>query len=253
MGKTHLVIPDPHAHPEHGNERADWLGKLILDLRPEVVINIGDTWDMQSLSSYDKGKRDFQGRTYKADVDAGLEFHDRLFAPIRRAKKKQPTKYFFIGNHEQRIDRALDLSPELEGTISYKDLDLSRDYHEVIDYSGNTPGAMEIDGILYAHFLVTGISGRPLGGEHPAYTAISKKFQSCTVGHAHVLDFCCRSDGNGRNVVGLVAGCYTDYTPDWAGEIGKLWVPGVAVCNNVEDGQYDLQWISLEALRQAYA
>ena len=85
---THLVIPDSHAHPDHHNKRADWLGKLILDLKPDVVVNLGDMWDLPSMSGYDKGKKSFWGRTYKKDIEAGLEFDDRLWHPIRKAKKR---------------------------------------------------------------------------------------------------------------------------------------------------------------------
>jgi predicted MPP superfamily phosphohydrolase len=45
MGKTHLIIPDPHAHPDFNNDRAVWLGELIKDLKPDVVVNLGDMWD----------------------------------------------------------------------------------------------------------------------------------------------------------------------------------------------------------------
>ena len=48
MTKVHLVIPDPHAHPDHNNNRADWLGQLILDLKPDVVVNLGDVAGRQS-------------------------------------------------------------------------------------------------------------------------------------------------------------------------------------------------------------
>jgi hypothetical protein len=245
-------MPDSHAHPEHNNKRAEYVGRLLLDLKPDVFVNIGDTWDMASLSSYDKGKRDFHGRTYAADIASGLDFNERLFAPLRNQKRRLPQSVFIIGNHEQRIDRALDLSPELVGTISYSDLDLGRDYDIVVGYTGNTPGTIELDGIQFAHFMVSGIMGRPIGGEHPAYTLISKKFQSCVVGHSHVLDYCVRSDGNGRNVQGLVSGCLVDYSPDWAGEIAKLWVPGVSILRNVENGEFDWEWISLKRLEQAY-
>lgn len=250
---THLVIPDCHAHPDHNNNRADWLGKLVVDLRPDVLINLGDTWDMDSLNSYDKGKRDFHSKTYARDIAAGLDFSERMFAPIRRLKKRQPRKVFILGNHEQRIERALDLSPELVGTLSYNDLDIARDYHDFVDYNGTVPGSILIDGILYGHFMASGVMGRPAGGEHPAYTLISKKFQSCTVGHTHIFDYCVRSDGSGRNVQGFVAGCYLDYAPRWAGELFKMWVPGVGVCRNVEAGQYDFQWISLDALKKEYS
>ena len=89
MGNIHLVIPDPHAHYKNNNERADWVGRLIVDLKPDVVINMGDMFDMPSLSVYDNGNKSFQGRTYRADVDAGLEFDERLWAPIRKAKKRR--------------------------------------------------------------------------------------------------------------------------------------------------------------------
>lgn len=246
-------MPDAHAHPKYPNDRADWVGRLLLDLKPDVFINMGDIADMASLSSYDKGKREFQGRTYKADIDAAREFNERVMSPIRRAKRKQPRKVFLEGNHENRIERALDLSPELVGTISFDDLGLKRDYDDIVRYRGNTPGAIELDGIQFAHYLTSGVMGRPIGGEHPAYTLISKRFQSCVVAHTHVLDYCVRSDGNGRNVQGLVTGCYLDYSPEWAGEVTKLWVPGVAILRNVEDGQYDLQWISINSLKKEYA
>ena len=42
MSRTHLVIPDGHAHPDFHNKRAEWLGALIADVKPDVVINIGD-------------------------------------------------------------------------------------------------------------------------------------------------------------------------------------------------------------------
>jgi hypothetical protein len=183
MTKTHLIIPDPHAHWRHDNSRAELLANLIIDVRPDVVINMGDQWDMPSLSSYDKGLRSFQGRTYQADIAAGLDFSDRLWTPVKARKKKLPRRVFLIGNHEQRIDRALELSPELQGTVAYSDLELEKDYDEVVPYTGkNTPGIIEIDGITYAHYLVSGVLGRPISGEHPAYTLLSKQFTSCTVG-----------------------------------------------------------------------
>ena len=89
MGSTHLVIPDCHAHADYPNDRADWVGKLIVDLKPDVVVNLGDMWDLPSFSSYDKGRAKFHGRSYRKDLDAGLEFDDRLWGPLKKAKKKR--------------------------------------------------------------------------------------------------------------------------------------------------------------------
>lgn len=250
--RTHLVLPDSHAHPDYSNDRYDWLGRFIADLKPEVVINIGDNADLASLSTYDKGKRSFQGRNYKADIEAHLDAQERTFAPIRRLKKKLPYSIFFEGNHEHRITRAIDLSPELDGAMSFRDLKLDEYYDEVVMYSGGTPGIKLIDGVTYAHYFVGGIAGRPLGGIHAGYAIATKKFSSATCGHSHLFDTSWHVDLAGRSVIGTVVGCFQDYTNDWAGEIGSLWNRGVVVKRNVCNGGYDLQWISIETLKKEY-
>lgn len=248
---THLVIPDPHAHYQHNNDRADWLSQLILDVQPDVVINLGDQFDMPSLSSYDKGKKSFVGRTYQQDIEAGLEFSERLWEPIKRRKKKMPERVFLIGNHEERISRAIELSPELDGTIGYEDLDLNRYYDHVIAYNGHTPSAISIDGITYAHYI-TGISGRPISTEHTGFSLISKRHVSVTVGHNHLFNYSIRNVGEG-SIHGLSAGCFFDYESDWAGEGNRLYNRGVVIKRNVHAGAYDIQWVSIEALRKEYS
>lgn len=251
--RTHLVIPDPHAHPDFDNSRADLVGKLILDLAPEVVINLGDMWDFSSLSSYDKGKSSFYGKSYNKDLNAGLDFDDRIWAPTRAAKRRLPETIFIEGNHEYRQSRLLEMTPELQGTVSWKDLDLEKNYDEVVRYSGQSPSALNIDGILYSHYFISGVLGRPIGGEHVAYTALTKQFQSITMGHLHTFDYSERTTGSGSKIQGLVAGCFIDYVMPWAGEeISKLWSAGVAICHNVEDGAYDLEWVSMKRLRKVY-
>lgn len=252
MSKTHLLFTDSHAHPDYSNERADWLGELICAVKPDVVIDGGDTADMPSLSSYDKGKRSFIGRSYAKDIEAHAEFQDRVWSRVRRAKRKLPRTVRLIGNHEQRIDRCLDLHPELAGTVSYSDFDLERYYQDIIYYNGHTPGSIEIDGISYAHYFSSGLLGRPVGGEHPAYSLVSKKFTSCTQGHSHLYDHCVRTSEQGRGFYGLVAGCFQDYDADWAGQSNKLWWRGCFIKHNVEDGMYDLEAVSLRQLRNAY-
>jgi hypothetical protein len=253
LGKCHLVIPDPHAHFQHHNKRAEWLGKLILDIKPDAVINIGDTWDMPSLSHYDKGRKGFQGRTYRADIDAGIDFNDRLWSTVRAAKKQLPKRYFFIGNHEQRIPKAIDIQPELDGAMSLSDLNLPDFYDEVIYYEGGTPGSKDIDGITYAHYFVSGVMARPTGGEHPAYSLLTKHYQSLTCGHSHLADLCYRTTASGKKIIGCVAGVYQDYVADWCGkEVQKLWWPGVVVKRNVDDGVYSPQFISLKDIKKEY-
>jgi hypothetical protein len=252
MSRTHLVIPDQHAHPDYGNERADYLARLIIDLQPDVVVNIGDAADMPSLSSYDKGKRSFVGRSYRADIDAHLEFQDRVWAPVKARKKKLPRRIILEGNHEHRIEKALDLSPELTGTIGFRDYDFESYYDDVVRYSGSTPGTIEVDGITYAHYFVSGIMGRPVSGSSPAKALIDKRHRSSTCGHSHLADWFATSV-DGDWIMGAVAGVYQDYDAPWAGETNRMWWKGVLFCDNVENGRYDPQFISLNTLKKEYA
>jgi hypothetical protein len=255
MTKDYLIVPDPHAHPSHNNDRADWLGKFILDHKPDVVVNMGDTWDLPSLSSFDKGKASFSSASYEKDIDAGLDFQDRMWHPIKKAKKKQPRKVFLEGNHEHRINKVLEYEPHLAGDrygISYKNLQLENYYHDIVMYEGGTPGIITTGGISFAHFFVSGLMGRPIGGDHHAASLLSKNYSSCVAAHSHTADFAIRSGSNGKRIQGLVAGVFQDYVSGWAGNVNQLWWQGLVYLRNVEDGVYDPQFISMEALRKEY-
>lgn len=252
MSRTHLFVTDPHAHFKHHNKRAEYLGKLIVEAKPDVVIVGGDVADMPSLSSYDKGRRSFHGRTYRADIDSALDWTDRLFHYVKKAKKKLPRFVFLEGNHETRIKKAIELQPELEGTISFSDLQLDRYYNDVVEYEGGTPSVIAIDGISYAHYFVSGVMGRPISGEHPAFSLISKQFNSCSAGHIHTADYAIRTDANGQKLHGLLGGCFFDYDSDWAGEANRLYWRGCVLKRHVDKGCYDPQFISLDWMRKTY-
>jgi hypothetical protein len=247
-GKTHLVIPDSHAHPDYNNDRYDYLGKLIVDIKPDVVVDIGDWWDMPSLCSYDKGTKGFEGRRYKRDIEAGLDAQDRMFHPINKAKKRKPRFVRTLGNHERRILTAVSRDPVLEGTIGIEDLQSKEYGWEEYPFLEK----VTIDGVTYSHYFVTGVSGRPISGEHPAHMLLVKNFTSSTMGHSHTFDHTTRAAANGRHLNGLVVGVYQDYHAEFAGPANDVWNAGVCICRDVEDGQYDLEHISLKRLKEEY-
>jgi predicted MPP superfamily phosphohydrolase len=108
----HLVIPDTQVKPGISLDYLRWIGQYAAEKKPDVIVMIGDFADMPSLSSYDVGKKSFEGRTYKADVRAVRKGMETLLAPIRKeqkdmakAKKKiwKPKMVLTLGNHEHRI------------------------------------------------------------------------------------------------------------------------------------------------------
>lgn len=249
---THLVVPDAHSHPDYHNKRFEWLGNLIVDLKPSVVIMLGDWADMPSLCSYDKGTKGFEGRRYKKDIEAAIDAQERMFKPIKKAKKKRPRFIMLEGNHEHRITRASSLDPVLDGTISVSDLSFNDFNWEWVPYEGSTPGIKVIDGIAYSHYFTTGIMGRPVSGEHPAYQLIMKKHMSCTQGHVHTTDYCVRDDAEGNKIHGIIGGVFQDYYADFAGSANKMWWPGVIHKKEVNNGTYDPEWIGLDRIRKQY-
>ncbi len=257
MSKCHLVVPDQHAHPDYNNDRADLLAKLTKDLKPHVVINIGDAAGMPSLSTYDRGTKGFHGRNYEKDSNSHLEFQDRWWGPVKQSKKRLPYRVVCEGNHEFRIKRAISSQPELEGDrfgVSFKDLGFDEYYDQVVEYEGSSPGLVTIDGITYAHYFVSGVMGNPISGEHPAYTLLTKKFNSCTQGHTHTLDHCSRVNIDETRINGLVCGVFQDYDSPWAGVLNKLWWSGVVIKRNVDGtGNYDPQFISMSYLKKYYS
>lgn len=251
-GKKILVIPDIHCTVEEDNSRADWLSRFIIEVKPDIVVNMGDQFDMPSLSSYDKGKRSFHGRSFKDDLESGLEFHDRLWGPIRATKKKLPYRVVLEGNHEHRIERALDLSPELEGTIGFRDYDFDTYYNDVIRYEGGTPGIISLEGVLFAHYFISGVMGRPMGGRWPAKAILEANKESSVQSHIHTLDYATNITQGNKVLHAAVVGCYHEKVPGWAGNIGRFWRPGVALLNDCRDGDFDFQWVGINKLKEEY-
>lgn len=210
---------------------------------------------MASLSSYDKGKASFNGRNYAKDIESALDAHEKTWYYISKAKKKKPFSVIIEGNHEHRIKKVLDLEPHLEGEkfgISFKNLEFDTFYHQVVEYDGSSPGVVSIDGVDYSHYFPSGISGRPLQSMHHAFDLTRKRFASSTCGHSHLFDYHVSKDSMGRSRNGLVCGVFQDYKNPWAGSVANHWNPGVVIKRNVQDGNYDLQHVSLDALRKEY-
>lgn len=259
MARTHLVIPDSHATPSHNNDRFSLLGKFIIDRKPDVIVDIGDHADMPSLSSYDKGKKSFEGRRYKKDIAAVKESLDFMFKPILEYNERQarnhkerykPELHLTLGNHEHRINRVCELHPELDGTLNTDDLGYAEYGFTVHPYTK----PVFIDGIAYCHHFSSGVMGRPISGEHPAHALITKMHMSCVQGHSHIRDFCERTGADGRRVQGLVVGCYLDEDQweDYAGEANNMWWKGLIMLHNVENGEFEPEFINVKQLRKLY-
>lgn len=251
------VIPDAHANPDYNNSRFDLAGKFILDEKPDAVICLGDFADMHSLSSYDKGKKSFEGRRVINDIASAKDANDRLWKPVNdynamrkknRDRQYKPTKVMLLGNHEDRITRAVDSDAELDGLISVDSLGYADYGWDVIPYK--VP--FFLCNIAFCHHFPTGISGNPISGVSVARTLLSKNFMSSVVGHNHLRDFHTETRADSRKLCGLSAGWFGDYIPGYALDSQKSWWSGLVNMHDVVDGSFEPEFVSMKMLQDRY-
>lgn len=251
--QKHLLIPDVQAKDGVPLDHLSHIGRYILEKKPDVIVCIGDFADMPSLSSYDKGTKSFEGRRYKKDIVAARKAMDMLLDPMRefnarqkalKQKQYRPRMVMTLGNHEQRIERAVNQQPELEGMIGYKDLPYE-DW-EVHDFLK----PVIVDGILYCHYLYNPMSGRPVVGT--ALNQLIKAQQSFCVGHKQTLEVATYFSPAGKQTWGIVAGACYPHDEEYKGYQGNHHWRGVVMLHRVVNGSFDPMFVSLDYLRDKY-
>lgn len=254
--KTTVVYSCAHSDPEASNERFDWLGAFLYDLKPDMVVDLGDGADMRSLNSYDtRYPQAIVSQSYEADIESYNDAQDRLRHKFKYHRKKKPYWVGFEGNHEHRIKKAVAADPRLEGQkygISFSHLQTDNwfdDYHE---YHNSGPAKAQYDGVLYSHYISSGNFGTAISGIHHAYTLLSNVGCSVSVGHSHKYGYYYHGSTFPNPIIGHVVGCFKGKEESWAGQSNDSWRTGVVVKRNLENGVYDHSWVSLDALRKEY-
>lgn len=250
----HLVLPDVQIRPGDDVNFLSWIGKYIVDKKPDKIICLGDFADMPSLSSYDIGKKSFEGRRYTKDIEATHLAMTALFQPIlnynvvqKQTKHKQYTPEFhmFLGNHEYRISRAVENDAKLEGLLSLQDLKYET-------FGWRCYPFLEVgllDDIAYSHYFVTGIAGRPCS---TASVQLNKKHMSCISGHQQGLQIATGNRADGKLIHSIIAGSCYEHNEDYLGPQANNHWRGILVLNDVHDGEFELMPVTLRYLQGRY-
>ena len=252
------VVPDAHCHFELSNERFTWLGNMLVDIWPDVIVNLGDLCDFPSLSSYDKGMKTFEGKRYKHDIAITHDALDKMDKPfndfnnkrknIRKGQRKLPRKIITLGNHEFRLFRAVEKQAELEGIISIDDLKYKEHGYEVIPFKK----PIEVEGITFCHYFPSGVKGESISGFNIASNLIAKNMVSSVCGHSHLYDLAVRAKPSGQKVMGLCAGWYGEQ-PTYSDATEQMWSSGISILKDVHEGVYDLEFYSINRIKRLYS
>lgn len=201
--RRHFVIPDAQVRPGSPTDHLEWIGKAIVEYAPDTVVCLGDFADMHSLSSY-KSALESEGARYWTDIIAAREAMDVLMAPLKSKwgaklhRPGAPRLVLTLGNHEHRIQRAIDQNPVFDTAIGMHNLPYE-DW-EVYDFLEQ----VTIDGVTYCHFFQKRGSGGAVSGMIETRTkTIGYPFVQ---GHQQGLKTGMHEKSNGELVRGLVAG-----------------------------------------------
>lgn len=258
-----LMIPDTQIRPglkEEELTHIDAMANYIVSERPEVIVQIGDWADLPSLSTYEeRGSSTFHARNYKEDVEASKAAMRRLLRPLAELQRKQkqnkkkvykPRRILTIGNHESRVDRAINTNPvQLQGLISIDDLCYKKFGWEVHPFLH----IVEVEGVHFSHYFINPDSAmkRVLGG------TIDSKLKSLgfsfVMGHQQNFQCGIRYLPNGQCVQGVVCGAYYKHSEEYMGVQGnQSHFRGAVSLKDVSEGRFDLQTLSIKYMEKRY-
>ena len=243
---TILVIADTQAKSEEDLEYLLWIGKYIADKKPDIIVHIGDHFDMPSLSSYDKGTSKIEGKRLYKDIEAGVEGFKLLNLELEKHKDYHPRKVFCLGNHEERLDRYVNEHPELQGTLGTDKLPFAKYGWEVHPFLK----PVEIEGIFFVHYLANPMSGKPYGGS--AMNILKTVGRSFVVGHKQCLDVAIRPTIDGKQQLGIVNGACYDHFESYKGYSGNNHFRGLTVLHECSDGFAVPMFVSLDYMKEKY-
>lgn len=246
----HLIIPDTQIKPGVDISYLEWIGNYIITKQPEKIIAIGDFADMPSLSSYDVGKKSFEGKRYTKDIEAARKGMELLFKPIKEYNSTHKIKYkpemdLCLGNHENRINKVVENDPKLDGVLSISDLGYA-------EFGWNVHSFLDVitrDDVAYSHYFTSGVLGKPVTS---AQALLTKKHMSCVMGHVQERQIAFGRAADGRNMTAIFAGsCYL-HNEDYLGAQGNGYWRGIWMLHEVNKGAFDEMPISLSYLKKKY-
>jgi hypothetical protein len=249
--KKIMVVFDTQSKPGVNFSYMARIGQYAVEKQPDTIVFIGDHADMPSLSSYDKGKKSFEGRRYRRDVDAAIEAMAAFHGPIvdynaaHPDAQYTPRKVMTLGNHEFRIERAINEDAKLDGVLSLSDLKYEEFGFEVYPFLQ----VVVIEGVAFCHYFVSGVAGRPAS---TAAAQLRKTNMSCVAGHQQGKQIAYATRADGSTITSIICGSTYEHDEDYLGPQGNKHFRGLLMMHDVQDGKFDEMWVSLKFINERY-
>lgn len=247
-GKRIAVIPDMQVKPGIDLSYCSYIGRYMADKKPDIIVNGGDFADMSSLSTHDPvGCKRMEGARYEDDILAVQQGMKLMMEPIREAMASgwNPRLVMLLGNHEDRIPRAIENTPKLDGKIGLCDLKYEEWGWKVYPFLE----PIVIEGIVFSHYFCSGVMGRPIT---TARAILNKKHMSAFAFHQQGRDIAFGTRADGHQMIAIIAGsCYEHEEHYLNPQTNNHW-RGLYILNDVIDGAFEENAVSLKYLKRKY-
>jgi len=207
--KRGIAVGDIH-YPSHNQECINILEQFTDDFNPDYFLLMGDQMDMDSISFYNSNKPKLvEGKRLKKEYHG---FQHNILDIFETVLSPDCKKYFFIGNHEYRVDRLIEGSPQYEGFVEVENnLDLS-DY-KIVPFNET----MNLGEMYFLH----GVYWNKYHAEKNARIYGKHVFNW----HVHTNQvYTMHSPINRLPRQGVSVGCMCDKNPSWLHNKPNSWV-----------------------------
>ena len=236
-------IPDCQVKDGISLDHLIWCGKYLAEKQPDVIVQGGDFADMPSLSDYDRGKKSYEGRRYIKDINAARRGMELLINPIIARSKYKPRMVLTLGNHEERILKAVETDAKLEGTIELQDLRYEEFGWQIVPYLK----PIKVGGVHFAHYFPSGVMGRPCT---TARKIISTYHTSCIAGHQQGLDVAYADKADGGRITAIIAGSFYRHKEAYLTPLSNQHWRGIVMLHEVRNGNFDPMFVSMDYLKR---
>lgn len=224
-----------------------WYGQYIADKQPDVIVCIGDFADVPSLSTYAQaGSIDAEGARWQADKESVWAAMDAFMTPIAKVAGYKPKMILTLGNHEDRITRAINADPRrLMGTISLADLKYEKYGWTVVPFLQ----PVTVGGVAFCHYFPSGKMGYPI---NTASLVLKKLHMSAVAGHQQGRDIAYAKRADGGDLTAIISGSFYQHNETYLSPFTNKHWRGTYFLHEVRDGQFDEMALSIDFLRRRY-
>lgn len=249
-GKTRvLAIGDAHDGPSIPKDRFRWMGQFAHETRPDLIVQIGDFFSLDSLCRYDANDtlRGKQKPSLKQDLRSGKAALDAFNEGLGDFR---PEKHVTLGNHEDRMWSFVNRTPELADLLDDNIHTLLSD----AKWNYSPYGELHfIGGVAFTHCPLNTM-GKPYGGMYAENQVARDATHDVVYGHSHKrVDRTFPKLGHRKiTVVNLGCALPDGHIEQYAKHSLTGWSYGIYELDIERGGIQAARWTPMAALQERY-